>query len=179
MLRIFKQYYPIRNIFFVLGEGLIVCLAVYLASFIVLGYEFICGGSLLLKTFFILFISQSFLYINDLYDFKITNTFSEFGIRLFQAVGGGAILLSGLYFLFPSTIIGQGISVVCISLILILLISWRILYMFILNHGLFNRKIIILGSGELAKNIADEIKEKKDCGYTAELVVMEGDDGQV
>jgi len=178
MLRIFKQYYPIRNIFFVIGEGLIVCLAVYLASFIVLGYEVICDGSLLLKTFLILFISQSFLYINDLYDFKITNTFSEFGIRLLQAVGGSAVLLSGIYFLFPSAIIGQGISLICILLILILLISWRIFYMFVLNNGIFNKKIIILGSGELAKNIANEIKEKKDCGYSVESVVMEDDDGQ-
>ncbi len=178
MLRIFKQYYPIRNIFFVLSEGLIVCIAVYLASFIVLGYEFLCAGSLLLKTILILFVSQSCFYLKDLYDFRITNTFSEFGIRLFQAVGVSAILLSGIYLFFPSTIIGQGISVVCISLILILLISWRVFYMFVLNHGIFNKKIIILGSGELAKNIVDEIKDKKDCGYAVEAVVMEDDDGQ-
>jgi sugar transferase (PEP-CTERM system associated) len=38
---------------------------------------------------------------------------------------------------------------------------------------MFNQKIILLGSGELAQNIIKEIIEKKDCGYTISVTVHE------
>ena len=39
MLRIFRQYYPARNFFFAMGEGLFIFIAVLLASWIVLGMD--------------------------------------------------------------------------------------------------------------------------------------------
>ena len=33
MIRVFKQYYPIRNIFFVIGEGFVIYLSVFTAAY--------------------------------------------------------------------------------------------------------------------------------------------------
>ena len=174
MLQIFKKYYPLRNIFFVFGEGIFIYASVLVASVIILDQElFVPDRRLLMKVFLITFVCQSCLYYNDLYDLKITDSFKELGIRLFQALGFAAIFLGFFYILFPNAIIGTGIFFISICFVILLIVSWRLGYSLILNRGLFNQKIILLGSGELVKNIKEEISERKDCGYTLTLEVPE------
>ena len=175
MLRIFKQYYPIRNIFFIIGEGLVIYTSVIMASFILLrGEPFSFEIWLYLKILLVTLICQMCLYYNDLYDLKVTDSFLELGIRLLQALGVSAIFLAGIYVIFPEAIIGHGIFVLSIGLVLIFIVSWRVCYKLILSHGIFDQKIILLGSGELAKNIITEIRQRKDSGYTVSLTVQEG-----
>jgi sugar transferase (PEP-CTERM system associated) len=147
---------------------------VLVASVIILDQElFILDRRLLMKVFLITFVCQSCLYYNDLYDLKITDSFKELGVRLFQALGFAAIFLGFFYILFPNAIIGTGIFFISICFVILLIVSWRLGYSLILNRGLFNQKIILLGSAELVKNIKEEISERKDCGYTLALEVPE------
>lgn len=118
-----------------------------------------------MKALLITCVCQLCLYYNDLYDLKITDTFTELGIRLLQALGASAILLAVVYFVFPKVIISEGIFIVSIAIVIMFIVSWRIGYTHILNRGLFNQRIIILGSSDTAKEIAKEIHAKKDCGY--------------
>jgi len=174
MLRIFKQYYPIRNMFFFIGEGLVIYISVIIASWLLLETEsFPFDLWVYLKILLITFICQTCLYYNDLYDFKITDTFAELSIRLLQALGTSAILLAGIYVIFPGAIIGPGIFILSVAFVILLIVSWRFCYKLILNHGLFDQKIILLGSGDLAKNITNEINEKKDSGYTLSVNIQE------
>ena len=176
MLQIFKKYYPLRNIFFVFGEGIFIYASVLVASGIILGQElFIPDHRLLMKVFLITFVCQSCLYYNDLYDLKITDSFQELGVRLLQALGFAAIFLALFYILFPNAIIGTGIFLISICFVILLIVSWRLGYSLILNRGVFNQKIILLGSGELVKNIKQEIRDRKDCGYTLALEVPESE----
>ena len=174
MLKLFKQYYPIRNIFFVIGEGLTIFTSVIIASWILLGSDaFPFDRQLWIKILLVTIICQTCLYYNDLYDLKVTDSFSELGIRLLQALGAAAIFLAGIYFIFPATIIGKGVFVVSVVFVILFIVSWRFGYMLILNHRMFDEKIILLGSGELAQNIMNEIFDKKDCGYVVSATVQE------
>jgi sugar transferase (PEP-CTERM system associated) len=174
MLRVFKQYYPIRNIFFVIGEGLVIYVSVFLAALILLGTEsFATDSWLFLKILLITFVCQACLYYTDLYDLTITDDFKELGIRLLQALGFASIILAFIYLIFPTTIIGTGIFVVSIGILILLIVSWRFSYSLVLNHGFFNQKIILLGRGKLAENIKKEIYEKKDCGYVVSLEISQ------
>ena len=127
---------------------------------------------LYLKIFLISFVCQTCLYYNDLYDLNVTDTFWELGIRLLQALGTAAIILAGIYVIFPKAIVGSGIFAVSIIFVIILIVSWRFFYALILNYGIFNQKIILIGSGPLAQNIFDEIIHRKDSGYTIALNVQ-------
>jgi hypothetical protein len=81
MLRLFKQYYPIRNAIFVLGEGIFIFLSVMIACWLLLGKENIRFEYLLiLKVLLITVTCQVCLYYNDLYNLKITDTLVELGI---------------------------------------------------------------------------------------------------
>jgi sugar transferase (PEP-CTERM system associated) len=174
VLQIFKKYYPLRNIFFVAGEGIFIFISVLLASRIILGQEsFVLDHQLLMKVFLITAVCQACLYYNDLYDLKITDSFNELGIRLLQALGFAAIFLAFFYILFPDAIIASGIFFISVFFTILLIGSWRFGYALILDRGLFNHKIILLGSGNLIKDIKQEIIERKDCGYTLALEAPE------
>ena len=137
MLRVFKQYYPIRNIFFVVGEGIFIFIAVLIVSRIFLGSQPPADdGWLLLKILIVTVVCQACLYYNDLYDIKVTSNFNEMGIRLMQALGFAAVFLAVVYILFPDTIIGPWISSVSIAVIIFLIVSWRFCYKLILNRGI-------------------------------------------
>lgn len=174
MLRLFKKYYPIRNFFFVAGEGVFIFISVLAAVLIFFGpTALILDDWLLLKVLLITIICQASLYYNDLYNLQATESFNELGIRLLQALGVAAILLAFIYMLFPQVIIATGTFIVSISFAILLIVLWRFLYSIVLKRGLFNQKIILLGSGQVAMNIKQEIVVRKDCGYTLALEVPE------
>lgn len=172
MLRIFKQYYPVRNAFFVVGEGLWIVLSVLLASWIIIGHEFLLTSTpLVLKTILIAGICQVCLYYNNLYDLNTTDTMGELVIRLVQSLGVSAILLALIYLLFPCCIIGHNVFIVSVTFIVVFIVIWRIGYAQVLRRGLFDKKIVLMGSGDLAGNIFQEIKENRDCGYQVTATV--------
>jgi len=175
MLRIFRQYYPIRNIFFVIGESLVIYISVLAANWILSGGEPIHFDHwLCLKILLMALVCQSSLYYNNLYDLNVTDRFRELGIRLLQSLGASAIFLAGIYLLFPGSVIRHGIFAVSVSFIIIFIISWRFCYTIILNRGMFNQNILLLGSGRLAQSIAVEIIQRKDCGCTVAGIGQEG-----
>lgn len=166
MLRLFKRYYPIRNALFVLGEGVIIFISVIVASLLVIGDKHLSiEYAMVLKALIITILCQACLYYNDLYNFKVTDSFTELGIRLLQSLGTAAILLAFVYLIFPDVIIKEGIFILSILLVIAFIISWRILYAQIINHGLFDQRVIILGASETAREIVREIYDKKDSGY--------------
>jgi sugar transferase (PEP-CTERM system associated) len=167
MLRIFQKYYPIRNIFFVIGEGIFIFTSIYIASWIILGWEFLNFYSYhTLKILLITVICQICLYYNELYDFKITASVKELGFRLMQALGFAAITLAVIYIFVPNAIVGTSTFLIGTGFIIIVIVSWRFCYTLIVNRGMFNQKIILLGSADLVKEIKNEITRRKDCGYT-------------
>ena len=150
MLRLFQKYYPIRNVIFASGEGLVIYLSVLIAAYIKIGNDLQMFDYLIIfKTLLITVVCQISLYYNDLYDFKITNNYVELGIRLLQALGIATIFFGIVYYLVPQLMIGEGIFVISIALLILLIVSWRIGYTLILENGLFNQKIIVIGSGAL------------------------------
>ena len=174
MLRFFKKYYPIRNIFFVIGEGLFIFVSVFLASWIILGPDaFIYDHYILLKILLITFVCQSCLYYNDLYDLTISDSYNEISLRLLQALGIAAIFLAFIYLIVPQAVIGTGIFVVSLGFVILLIVSWRFCYTLVLNRGLFNQNIILLGSADLVGDIKQEISSRKDCGYTITAEIPE------
>jgi len=116
-------------------------------------------------------ILQTCLYYNDLYDFDIVSQIPEIIIRLLQSLGIASILLAGVYFLFPLVILDQKIYMLSIFFLIFFIIFWRVGYLHILNKGMFNQRIIILGSSKLAMDIYGKIAGTIDCGYTVCAVI--------
>ena len=180
MLKILKQYYPIRNIFFFVGESIFIVLSILLATWVISGFSFaFLSEPCLPKVLLVGLVLQTCLYYNDLYEFKVNKTFRELGLRLLEALGAAAILLALIFFFFPEAGMADGVLEASAIVMLGVVISWRYVYMLTLERGIFNQRIIIMGSGDLAQSIVKEIQEKKDCGYSISLIMYEEGDQNV
>lgn len=169
ILRIFEQYIPIRKIVFFFLESAFIAGMVLLGTYLrFLGdpTSFSTYEGLFLKVLLIVASAQLCLYYFDLYDLKVFRSNIELGIRLLQSLGISSILLAVLYYLFPFLIIGRGIFFISLGFIMgAIIVSWRIIYNYILRTRQLDERIMIIGSGPLPKNIAKETVERMDTGF--------------
>ncbi len=174
MLRLFKQYYSIRNIFFVIGEGFFIFFSVIAASIIIESSNPIPFDSLLIfKAALITIVCQICLSYADLYEIHAVSRIKELCIKILQALGIATILIAIIYFVFPQATIDTSVYILSVCILLVFLGSWRLTYSLIVNRGIFDIKIILVGSDNLAQNIVNEINKKTDCGYTISCIVTE------
>ena len=186
MIRLFRQYVAPRKIVFVLGEGVLIFLAVTLASFFLLGRDVgivsMCEV-IWPKVLLVSIVAQISLYFNDLYELKIADNTIDLASRLMQSIGITSIILAIIYFFWPQMIIGRWIFFASLIFLLLFLVFWRLLYSVVIRRKLFAERAIILGSGELARDILYEIDGGKDLGYSISSVISaekrEGDEVQI
>ena len=175
MIKLFRQYVSTRKMIFVIGEGILIFLAVYLASFYFFRVDIGIIDLLEMvwpKVILITIVTQFSLYFSDLYEFKATETLIDLTSKLIQAIGITSVLLAAVYFLWPDMIIGRWVFFASLVLLLSFLVSWRFLYTFGIRKKMFVEKAVLLGSGRLGRDILDEISSRKDLPYNIDLVMM-------
>jgi len=104
-------------------------------------------------------------YLFDLYDFIVMHDRRELVLRLIQALGLAWIALAFAFYAFPQLMLGRGISLIALPLALTLMVGWRVSIHWLLGHPDFGEKILIVGSGELAVEVAREMLNRPDAGY--------------
>jgi len=104
-------------------------------------------------------------YLFDLYDFIVMHDRRELVLRLVQALGLAWIALAFAFYAFPQLMLGRGISLIALPLALTLMVGWRVSIHWLLGHPDFGEKILIVGSGELAVEVAREMLNRPDAGF--------------
>src|SRR6185503_14430372 len=104
-------------------------------------------------------------YLFDLYDFVVMHDRRELVLRLVQALGLAWIALALMFYLFPYLVIGRGVALIALPLALTLMVGWRVSIHWFLGHPDFGERILIVGSGHLAVDVAREVLERPDAGY--------------
>jgi len=177
MIRLFRQYFSFMSFVFILGEGLLIYGAVLLATYFIfnMDLELVSLQTIVwLKILLITIIAQVSLFFNDLYEKKITDNYVDLLMRLIQSIGITSIVLAIIYFLFPSAMIGRWVFFISLVFLLLFLVSWRLLYSLVLRRKLFAERAIILGFGELARDILHEVENGKNLSYDiSSLIVKE------
>jgi FlaA1/EpsC-like NDP-sugar epimerase len=123
------------------------------------------GNSLVIRMMLMVFVIQVGFYYFDLYDSKTFKENKKMGILLLGSIGASSILLAVIYYLIPSLTVGRGIFAISLFLILIFTFSWRLSYSYILKEWAPKEKILIIGTGELAKKIKGEILDNGYDGF--------------
>ena len=114
-------------------------------------------------------------YYNDLYDLRVVRSFSEFATRLLQGLGVALLLLAGFYTLFPGMRVGDGALVPSLLLIVGLLLPIRAVGYAVMRRRAFTDRVLILGTGPLARKLVEEIDARPHYRYQ---IVGVADDGQ-
>ena len=104
-------------------------------------------------------------YLFDLYDFVIMHDRRELVLRLLQALGLAWIALALMFYALPQVMIGRGVTLISLPLALSMMVGWRLSIHWILGHPELGERILIVGSGPFAIEIARETLERKDAGY--------------
>lgn len=166
MPKLFNKYYPVRKLLFFLGEGLLIFASVFGILLLFTGWEvFVLSPSEnIIRALAVTLIFQLSLYFYDLYDLRKPGTTADTIIRMMQAFGVGCIILAFLYALFPSIIISTSLFWKSYLIICISLLAWRALYHLVLEKKLFVREVILVGTGETAEKITEEIEANQESG---------------
>ncbi len=123
------------------------------------------------------FFCLAAFYLFDLYDFLMMHDRRELVLRLIQALGLAWIALAFSFYSFPTLMLGRGISLIALPLALGLMVAWRVSIHWFLGHPDFGERILIVGSGNLAVEVAREVLTRPDAGYR--IVGFVGNDAEL
>lgn len=118
-----------------------------------------------LKVAFASLVFLLVLYFYDLYEYTVMSNRRELMLRLVQALGVGWILLAFMFYFVPQMLIGRGVSVISVFVVLVLLLLWRVLIHLFTGHPEIGEKILVVGTGQAAKDTADAVWLRRDAGY--------------
>jgi len=78
---------------------------------------------------------------------------------------GAWIALALSFYTYPALMLGRGISLIALPLALGLMVLWRISIHWFLGHPGIGERILIVGSGKFAVEMASEVLNRPDAGY--------------
>jgi sugar transferase (PEP-CTERM system associated) len=104
-------------------------------------------------------------YLFDLYDFVVMHDRRELVLRLMQALGLAWVALALMFYAVPQVMIGRGVSFISLPLALLLMVAWRLAIHWVLGHPDLGERILIVGSGPFAIEIARETLGRPDAGF--------------
>ena len=139
--------------------------AVYLRVGVVDAPDELIARNGYLKAAVAAFFCLAAFYLFDLYDFLVMHDRRELVLRLVQALGLAWIALAFSFYTFPGLMLGRGISLISLPLALALMVLWRVSIHWFLGHPNFGERILIVGSGNLAVELAREVLDRPDAGY--------------
>jgi sugar transferase (PEP-CTERM system associated) len=104
-------------------------------------------------------------YLFDLYDFVAMHNRHELVLRLVQALGLAWVALAISFYAYPALMLGRSVSLIALPMALTLMVGWRISIHWFLGHPSFGERILIVGSGNLAVEVARQVLNRPDAGY--------------
>jgi FlaA1/EpsC-like NDP-sugar epimerase len=126
---------------------------------------FLEGKYINLKIMLPVLVIQIAFYYFDLYDLKNLRERKTMIVLLLGSIGVSSIFLALVYYLIPALVIGRGIFAISLSLIFLFTFLWRLLYVRLSKIKAFKERVLIIGTGELAKKIKREIIENGYDGF--------------
>jgi len=100
------------------------------------------------------------MYYFDFYNSSFLRNLSELVTRLIQVLGTVCVLLAILYYVYPTLGLGRGIFAIGVSLVGIIILLWRRLFVAINSQPAFAERALLLGDGPLAGPLMREIESR-------------------
>lgn len=163
MYYIFNRYLSVKSLLVWVSEFILIFLFALFAAAIRFGFK----GSHILnydpqfsKTIIITVTYLVTFYYFSLYTPELFSPGRNMVVRLFQASVVASIALFSIYFIFPELKTWRGILLLNIFILPVVILAWRMLISKWMNVKLPGSRVLIIGSGELAKKIGGEIFHK-------------------
>ncbi|WP_394842927.1 TIGR03013 family XrtA/PEP-CTERM system glycosyltransferase [Pendulispora brunnea] len=109
-------------------------------------------------------VVQGAAYYAGLYELHSVQTARALFSGMLKALALASVILWGLFYAVRPLEIGRGIFLPAIAITALVVPTWRLLYNRISSNAGFLRRTLLLGNGDLAREIATLIREAPDCG---------------
>lgn len=109
------------------------------------------------KIMLIVFVVETTAYYLDLMDLKLLRQRIRMSLQLLKALGVYAVILAFIYYMCPILSIGHRALFISLGLIFCVMFSWRLLYPWIASNALFKERVLVVGTGDLARKIYKDI----------------------
>jgi len=110
-------------------------------------------------------LCQLCFYYNDLYNLTVVHSNRELVVRLLQAAGAAAIVLAFAGVFAPSLILDPGTFVTALGVFVVAVLTWRVTFNFFAHDPQFEERVLILGTGQTARRVAQQIGTQQDFAY--------------
>ena len=168
MIRIFNQYVSLKSFLLMIVEALLIVLSLICAVKLRFWNNTAEFDSYLTMPDFagqaaiVVFVCVACFYYNDLYDLTTGYSEVERVLRVEQSLGAASLLLGLFYFLFPGLLLSRGVFIIGMILVTALVLLSRKLLdrAWLLTAPV--QRIMILGTGQLALELARELTRRDD-----------------
>jgi sugar transferase (PEP-CTERM system associated) len=130
--------------------------------------------SALWKVFLVTALCELCFYYNDLYDLTRVHAKRELVVGVLQGTGAAAIALAGVSVFVPSLLIGTGTFATMLALLLVLVPMWRLAFDGLTSDPHLEERILVVGTGPLARIVAQQIRRQHDFAYRVVGFVEDG-----
>ncbi len=170
MIKLFNQYFPIRKILFFSGECIFIALAVILSLLLhgEMGKYTIHPLLLSSKIVIIMAVYQISLFFSDFYSFGISWNYKKLAFRLLISLIIAFFILATVYTITSETLFTTKILSTIFIFALLFLLPWRLFYSWFINLDSYKKRVLIIGSGKLARDIARTIIKEKELSLHVE-----------
>jgi sugar transferase (PEP-CTERM system associated) len=117
-------------------------------------------------------VMQGVLYYAGFFDPRFVRQPQQAFSKVLKSLALSTLVNVLVYYLFPRFEIGRGIYLSSVALVAVVLPSWRIFYDSVTDTAGFRRKVIVLGTSGLGKELAEMIRDNHGLGL--DLVGMLG-----
>ena len=139
------------------------------ASFILLhgraGTHVVSMGDVVARALVITFFCQSCMYLLDLYNFRVSQTWGELLFALAIAIGFVFVGIGLLSFAIPKFGVAGKMYYLSILIASVLLLFWRFVFEIYINRFAPRENILIVGTGEVARQVGEEVRKNKRLGF--------------
>jgi sugar transferase (PEP-CTERM system associated) len=179
MVRIFNQYVSPKILLLMFVEGLLLVAALVCAVKLRFWNDpaefsaYVAFPDFAVQSAIVVVVCLACFYYNDLYDPRGGSPV-ENALRVEQSLGAASLLLASLYFLLPQLLLSRGvfISGMILATAFVLLSRKLLDKVWLLTAPL--QRVVILGTGEVALELAKELTSRKDLSLQLEGFVTGG-----
>jgi len=163
-----NRFFSLRSAACFFVETGIIILSV-VASFIMLhsraGTPVVSMGDVVARALLITFFCQSCMYLLDLYNFRLFQTLGEVLFSLAIAIGVVCIGIGLLSYAIPKFGVAGKMYYLSILMASVFLLIWRLLFELYITRFAPRENILIVGTGEVARQVALEVKKSQRLGF--------------
>jgi sugar transferase (PEP-CTERM system associated) len=120
---------------------------------------------LVLKALFVAVVLQLCLYYNDLYEVFAWRRRVELFVGVGQSFAAGAAVLTLVYYALPLLDVGRRVLFSYLPVSFVAVVAWRFVFRWAAGHAALSERVIILGCGQSAQQIAREVARRPPLGY--------------